>query len=374
MATDRTVAIYPSGTTTPSGYDATYTSMSAMEAAENGDLTSGGGTRLLVEITASDGNWSSNDTTSSGVTFAGWTYDRSSGEYIHIYTLDDGARSSSGNADANAYTLQYTSNGATALIFSEACEIDFTGLQFYVSDQTEWTTKYHVDYAAAANQTEWTTKYHVDYAAAANLNINFRKCYFRGSYAGGNSYDEHMIESAAHTGTILYQNCVIEGSAHGPKLSNGTYKFYNCTLYDLSLDGFERDGGTPTIKNSVVGNCGDDWDGNFTAVTIDFCASDDGQSQDSNHVSLSANHHDDWTDPDGSPYPDFTITDSGSALYLASDISNADDSDVPTDDIAGNSRNTGAGESVCIGAFEYPVAGGSDALPMAMNLYRQFRK
>ena len=45
------------------------------------------------------------------------------------------------------------------------------------------------------------------------------------------------------------------------------------------------------------------------------------------------------------------VKDSSSTLFKASDITNADDSNVPTVDIVGNTRNTAAGESTSIGAW-----------------------
>ena len=110
---DRTVAIYPSGASAPGGYDATYTTMSAFEAAEGGDLVSST-TTLTCEITASDGNWNTADSTS--VSFAGWTtnatYD------VTITALDDGARNtySNGQYSTSSYRLEIDAS-STRIIY-----------------------------------------------------------------------------------------------------------------------------------------------------------------------------------------------------------------------------------------------------------------
>ena len=112
----RYVAIYPSGTTDPDGtasqgdpgenYSASYTSMSSMEAAENGDFSGGDGTVLHVEIIPSDGAWNSADTT--GVEFDGWKTDRGGdGSYVHIKAYGtartNGVRSTSDSPACSRY-------------------------------------------------------------------------------------------------------------------------------------------------------------------------------------------------------------------------------------------------------------------------------
>ena len=57
---------------------------------------------------------------------------------------------------------------------------------------------------------------------------------------------------------------------------------------------------------------------------------------------------------------DFTLLNTGNC-YEGSEITNTDDSEVPTDDIEGDARNTGSGEQTSIGADEYVAAGGSNA-------------
>lgn len=340
MAADRTVAIYESGDA-PGGYDATYTGMVAMEAGEDADLTAGGGTRLLVEITDGNGDWSGNpDQEADGVTFAGWTYDRGNGEYIHIYTLSD-CRSATGNWETTGYIFEYTGNGEGAINLGEASAIDFTGVQFETSDTTEWATK---------------TIY--DLTAAVAHSINVYKCIHTTAGLSTNSYPTIYDASANATGTWLFQNCVFFNAYHGPKGSSATLtmRTYNCTIYDMDSDAWEEDSWAAVVKNTVVGGSGDDWQD--TLDTYDYCSSDDGEELDVNHVDLSptagpedelGDHHLAWTDPDASP-PDFTIKGIDSVLYHAG-LDQDSDPFVPSDDIIGTTRPVGAAQ-VSIGAFE----------------------
>jgi hypothetical protein len=129
--TTRTVAIHPSGTTAPLGYDATYTSMSAMEAAEDGDLVALN-RFLRVEIVNSDGDWTTADTT---VIFDGWKTNKSAGQYVEIEVMS-GARNpyTDGKWSTSHYRLSSSSSTIALLIDNDAAagsyfEADFIGLQ-----------------------------------------------------------------------------------------------------------------------------------------------------------------------------------------------------------------------------------------------------
>ena len=127
------IAVYPAGSTDPKStatygdpgeeYHESYTSMSAMEAAENGDLTDGDGTVLHVEIIPSDGSWNGAPDATS-VVFDGWKTDRSGeGGYVSIQAFGT-ARSSTGLYSTAAYILQRTSNSTLTLAIDNDFDFD----------------------------------------------------------------------------------------------------------------------------------------------------------------------------------------------------------------------------------------------------------
>lgn len=337
-ATTRTVSIYPSGASDPAGDDASYTTMSAMEAAEDGDLTSGAGTHLDVQITASDGNWNTADTTA--VTFNGWTCDFASNEYIDIITLDDGARNNftDGKYSTTAYRIEVTGATSVINILNQTTNFSavFDGLQLQKTSTTN--SIFLVDSQSVTER------------------LDVLNC-FLDQQTGANAL--YFIDS---TGTYNIKNCIANtgsGAAGQPvwiRGIGGNYNFYNCTFdgNGNSVACFENDStGTVVVKNCIAFNSADDWQFN-QAVTTDYNSSDDGDGGDANHVDLSpgGTEADDWNDA-FTDYSngDYRVKDTGSVLYHAG-LDQTSDANIPSTDIAGTTRPAGA-NPVSIGAFEF---------------------
>lgn len=349
MANDRTVAIYPSGATSPGGYDATYTSWDAMENAEDGDLTnaSGSNTRLLVEITASDGSWSAVD---SAQGMDGWKTDKGTdGSCVEVYTLAN-SRSADGKWSASAYTLE-PSWSVGRLVDNDATADSYLDVQF---KQVQIQGRSGGDYAASV----YTGAYHGE--------VGFIGCHFRAVNALTD--DLLWIRDQNATTVTRVKNCIFDCNSNAYEAleitdTTGTCYVYNNTAFGGLTSGTENgfDGGNSdniTYKNNAVFNFPDNDFGNIGAIaTVDYNASDDDYGTNSVDISptVPADESGDWhaafTDPDGSP-PDVSVKDTDSVLYAAG-VGSGTDSEVPTDDIIGTARGS---DSVCIGAYEYAGA------------------
>jgi len=359
----RYVAIYPSAASdpvsdtpygtagSPSSYDATYTTMSSMEGAENGDLSTGDGTVLHVEIIPSDGSWSGAKDATGGVSFDGWTTDRGGdGSYIELRAYGS-ARSSDGLWDTGAYIKISTGDESCVDIDNDHAAVDidieFIGVQF---EQTYVSSGSRCIYGGHASSQLGSLVLDSCYLFANNIADEYG-IYCRGNGTPTITLINSVIEtrgaSTADHGVYFYTNC--------------TAKIINCTIVGWASDQIERDSGTVTVINSAVFAGGDDFDG---SMTIDYCASDDGDG--TNAIAASGS---DW-DNEFTDYAngDFTPLDSGN-VYQAGKNQN-EDADVPSVDIAGNARPTGANRPT-VGAFEYAAAGGV-AMPMAILQMNQF--
>jgi hypothetical protein len=367
MATDRVVAIYPALATDPDGtpsnagpnYSASYTTMNAMEIAEDGDLTDAGGTRLLVEIIESDGSWSGAPE-DNRCTFDGWLTDRTSGEYISVETFG-GARSSTGLWDTTAYIFQDDTNNQPAFQIDndttadEYIDIELIGIQF---------RKYtNGNYVCRIN----ANGYHHD--------VRFEKCYFKQDAAAVN----FLMAYNNNTDFVFrVKNCILDGGSEiikHPGEPNAAY-WYNDTIFGASVaDAFESDGSANVYPvNCAVFNNVDDFQDAFPAGYPNYCASDDVDGTNPVNISPGATELDDWhnafTDPDGSP-PDVTIKDASSVLHhdINTYQSQTGSTEVPSDDIIGTARPDG--DEDC-GAFQYAAAG-TTVLPAMQYYYRRRR-
>ena len=372
MATISVVAIYPTGTTDPTGsasvhgenYGNTYTTMNAMEVGENGDLTDAGGTWLYVEITPSDGNWNTADSTV--LVYDGWKCNMGaaapgeSGEYVYIVTVGTARNDySDGKYSTSAYRLETTGDTKPIIIDNDAAvdeplDIVFDGVQ--ISHGTSNNNMHLIQILPGA--------YHDQ--------IHFENCYLRQLDAGSRN-----LRILCDDGALVYViNCILEGAA-GDQISlvtgyTGTTYVYNSTICGATDDGFDQDAGTVNVVNcAVFNNGGTDFEG--TINTQDYCASDDGGG--TNGVDISPAAEADGWNAAFTDYAngDYTVKDTDSVLYLTSEITQDDDGNVPATDIMGNSRNTGAGEQVCIGAFEFAAAAGL-SIPIVMHHRKQMRR
>jgi uncharacterized protein (DUF697 family) len=341
----RVVAIYPSGTTDPNGtasqyggnYSASYTSMSAMEAAENGDLSAGDGTVLHVEIIPSDGSWSGAPDDSNPA-FDGWKTDKAGdGSFVEIKTYGS-ARSSDGNLDTTAYILKETGGVIPLIIDNDAnssnyLDVTFDGVQVQVT-----TT---VANAVLVQK----NAYHGD--------VTFSKCYVKqetGAYGFKNNQPNQAVTVVRLINSILEGPASATGFNHDA--NNGSLKIYNSTITGWSI-GINCDlDANCTIKNCAVFNNGNDFN-NTTNATIDECASDDGDGTNAiDWTSEATDWNANFTDYSTG---DFTIKDTNADIYHSGEDQTAD-SEVPTDDIIGTARPTGS-NPVSIGAFEWASTG-----------------
>ncbi len=330
--TTRTVAIYPSTASPPGGYDATYTSMSAMQAGESKDLVALN-RFLRVEIVNSDGNWSTPDTS---VIFDGWTTDRSAGQYLEIEVMS-GARNSYTDGKWSTSHYRLSSTAHTLVIDNDAAagnylEADFIGLQ--------------VENTGGGNLAAQIKD------GAYHKTIKFIASHFRGTT------DFEVLQlSDDGTAEVWFINTILENSnisnsdeiVRATSAWSATAYFYNCTVVGGGLEGLDVDTGTVTVKNCAVFN-NDGTDVLAGGVTPDFNASDD--SIGTNWVDISPAVEVDGWNAAVTDYAngDYRVKDASSVLYQAG-LSQTADSNVPSEDIAGNVRPTGS-NPVSIGAFE----------------------
>lgn len=156
---------------------------------------------------------------------------------------------------------------------------------------------------------------------------------------------------------LLYNNNGSYGKGIHVNVATPTINVINNTIYGITgaygVGISTENGPTCSVINNVVFGCNDDIsDHSDGGMTINYNASDDGDG--TNAIALNENASGEW-DAAFTDYSngDFSVQDTDSLLYLASEITQADDANVPSDDIIGTARNTGAGEQICIGAFEY---------------------
>jgi hypothetical protein len=320
--------------------------MAGMATGETADLTLGSpGDYLLCEITASDGNWNTADTTI--VEWAGWTTDRASNEYLRVVALDDGARHQ-GMYSASYYRLDAGSseecfdfnNGATELA------ADFDGIQLRNTETEE----------------------EVVYCHGTGADIVFTDCVLIGA---GSLY--YLVRHSS--GNMEWYNCVMDDTqsstgVYGVRNADSglTAKIYNCTIYghDYNIGIYMNSGYTVSsvlIKNCAIFGHSDDFEvGDWTNWTVDYCAHDDADegAAESNHVDISpagdGGEATSWAKCfDNYATGDFSLaTPSGSNYLYHTGLDQNSDGSVPAYDIVETERPSGA-NSVSIGAWELPT-------------------
>ena len=360
----RHVCIYPTGaTTTPTTstatqrdggatYDAVYITMTAMEAAENGDYTTGGakdvgsagdGTILHVEIIDPDGDsdWSGAHDV-GGFEFGGWkTAKAGDGSCVEIKTFGT-ARSSNGLYDTDAYVIDHGSDSECVDIDNDFdvgtsyIDIEFDGVQF-----RHHTTAHRVVYIHSSQSAK---------------QISFLNCYMLNETAGTNFNSE--LEDVTNF-VLRVKNCIIQGGTDCMEVAPlNVAHIYNCTIFGGSDNGIQTTNvGVQPVNCAVFNNVGDDWKYGFDDPYPNFCASDDYTDEGTNGVDISpgATEADEWdkafTNYSATP-PDVTIKDASSVLHhdINTYQSQTNDSEVPSTDIIGTARPDGSEDC---GAFQF---------------------
>ena len=195
----------------------------------------------------------------------------------------------------------------------------------------------------------------------AEIDIIVRNC--RVTKLGGGGKGIRCATSSGAVSCLIHSNIVFECGQVGIALGGSgsgvrTHNAYNNTVFDCGL-GIEIQTDHADLTYNIFNNALFD---NTTDISIlevnatvnhDWNAGEDAPPTDETNGVTIGTVTDQMVDPQAtnSEDSDVSIDNSGSTLYNASDITNDDDSNVPTVDIAGNSRNTGTGESTSIGAW-----------------------
>jgi len=299
---DKTVTVRPSG--------GDYTSLQAAitgEVSANANLVTMAGI-LTISI---EGDWSGG-TDTTAVVLTGFT--TSADYYVKVVT-DSSNRADKTGINTSRYILQLDSTR------------DFRVQQNYT--------------VIDGLQIDCTTSGYCFEVNSANTNIVVKNCYARYQNGGTGYVTSNAGASIKVENSISFNGGTAEAaSTQGFYCIAGTMVVYNCVAA-YANDGMERDAGTMTVVNSAVFGSTDDFDG---TISIDYCASDDGDG--TNAIAPSGGA---WTNEFSDPVNgDFTLLNGGN-LYDAG-IGPSSDANVPTTDIDGTTRS---GASCDIGADEY---------------------
>lgn len=306
-------------TVKPSGGD--YTSLSAWESGEQADI-------VAADEIATAECYSMQDTADFSI--SAWTTDAA--RYIRIYT--PASERHDGKFDTSKYYLDvdFGAGGGTALYMWESY-VKIDGIQIRVKASTNANCM-AISNLTSPNRFEISnciiTSHASSTVAVSGLNCN-----------------------ATNLDTVYIWNCVVYDMTYGSGgmgigLGNGSNLYvYNCSVYNCYRN-IRRFSGTVTVKNTVSFGSSYDFVG---TMTIDYCASDDGDG--TNAVTPS-----DWS----TVFEDYTAGD----FHLKStdtDLIGAGTDDpgsgLYSDDIDGEARTS----TWDIGADEYIAAGGGVFTP-----------
>ena len=304
-----------------------YLTLSAWELAEQTNLD-GANNYMTVYCRSSSGT-----TDTAECVINGWT--TSATDYIEIIGTDFPA---DGIYDDTKYVIHNNDDTTTAIRIQENY-VRISNLQVLVT-----TTGGGIKIGIYAN---------VGFAAA---DIRISNCIFKGIGSGTAGNTGVYINNAASSVLTIW-NTVIYGfiSTDNPgdndfagiyQHNGPTTNIYNCTVYGC-YNGIQRNiSGTLTTKNCAVGNNTDDFAG---TLTIDYCASDDGDG-----TNAQAPSGGNWANEFTTPGTDFSLLVGGNCVENGTDNPSAG---FYSDDIIGTARSS----TWDIGAFEFVAAPGGSA-------------
>ena len=279
-----------------------YTSLNAWEAAEQQDLTDGGGDWMHAYVRASGGTADTIATTIVGWTTGAATYilvEAASGDEAVITGYDE-----------TRYRLEVTD--ATCLGVSEDY-VRLVGLQIK-----------QVYVGTGANGISFGIG-----ASSDNLRVI---AYCRISSSSNVNTVRAMISTDATNNFEIYNTIFDTWGNDILNMDADVGVIYNSTFYNSGVAGIEIDSGTWLLKNNIVAATADDFQIDAGSVTIDYNASDDEDGTNSQKLVATNNYAAEFVD---APNRDFTLV-SGSVA----DDNGTDDpgSGLYSDDIAGTTR------------------------------------
>lgn len=307
-----------------------YTSLSAWEAAQEQDLTDGGGDTMTAFCSSSSGG---DDTT---VCVISGTWVTGAANWILIEGTDFPV---DGVLDLTKYNLHISSGSNSYCIRNLVSYVTFRKLQ--------------VRYTGSSTGNGYAL-----YCENTGDNCTIDSCIVKGYHTGtGRGYGvyNYRCDNLNIYNTLFYDfvsstDTDYIGIYSYGQAGDNTY-VYNCTVENCYYGYREASSGTVDTYNCIAANCTDDFDG---LGTIDYCCSDTGDGTNAQTPSGG-----DWTNE----FADLATEDY--SLKSANCVGNGTDdpsSGLYSDDIIDTARSS----TWDIGAFEY--AGAPPAAPPAQKI------
>lgn len=318
-----------------SGAGTDYTTLDAWEDALGG--TTGGGTPGDLpagdEIAVAQCRASSGTNDTAAVVINGWTTD--STRFIKITNHSDETNTGIWN-EAN-YVLDITDDEA-----------------IYVQEDFVTIDNVQIE----LNTTGSNSGYGIRVQSVGTATITISNCIIKGGTFGTLIAYGILINDASATvniwNTIVYDVFVAaDGGFRGIYCDTAiAVNIWNCTVYNCTR-GIQRDAGTCTAINTIVGNCEDDWNGTFVAS---YCCDDDDEGTNNQDPSGGS-----WANEFETAGSDFRLKAGGNCIGNGTDDPGGALQD--DDDIAGTARTS----TWDIGAFENVAAVVGNAGIMTTN-------
>ncbi len=300
-----------------SGASGNYASLNALEAAQEQDLTDGGGDTYTATCTTTGDNAADTTTTE----FVGWTTGATT--YIQIEAAS-GDEAVIGSFDTSRYRLSVSAGNS--LKISE-----------------EYVRLVHLQIETDQSHGSAADTVYISIGAPSSIQID--SCRIRGKNAGA-------VPTALKVGggTVDIFNSIIYGSDSALDIrwvvANPTVNIYNNTITSGgNTNGINVASGTATAKNNAVFNNSNDFNG---TVTADYNASDDEDGTNSQKMVATDDWAAEFVDAAGG---DFTLV--VGSVCIENGIDNPG-SGLYSDDIEGTARSS----TWDIGAFEYVAPAG----------------